>query len=498
MASKNDNCDDSIRIDQNALLGEMDRFTGATRHIKAAGYGLAAPLSTLRLNQMRAETARAKARYGEKSDIATGRSAQLQAATVRADALTTEFNRTLVDPPKPDARRNQAGIYGRVVDAGEPKADLVVGALDDKEQWQGHTCTGERGDFAFSTTADTSLRLVVTDKAGAPLYRDQTERTYAPGQVVFREIDLAITDRPCDGQEGGSDEEPEPTLVTVPELVGLREADAVDTLRKAGLARGDRSTRPDDDNVGRVVEQDPESGAEVERGTAVAIIVGISTEILMPEVVGAPVDIARQKLAEIPHESIDIEEEPDPDRIGIVLAQIPDKGTVMTPNTGIVLTVGVADRLVMPGLIGEKLEAARETLASLGLADIEISQQPDRQRVGLVVDQKPAGGSEINEDTAVTLVVGVARELPNDDTPQRFRAVIDTVVADQRFGQLDMSRGDLERTLEDHEVTATSDLRRLSDAQPQAIRAELDLRTLKAAKALRILLRAALKALDRG
>lgn len=498
MASKKDNCDDTVRIDQNALLGEMEKFTGATRTIKAAGYGLAAPLSALRVNQMRAESARARARHGKKSRIATGRAAQLEAATLRADALTAEFNRTLVDPPRPDVGKNQAGIHGRVIEGGVPRADLIVGALDDKEQWQGHTCTGARGDFAFSTSADTTLRLIVTDKAGAPLYRDQTERSYAPGQVAWREIDLAITDRPCDGQDGGSDEEPEPILVTVPGLVGLTEADAVDTLRKEGLIRGERSTRADEDNVGRVVEQAPEAGSEVERGSAVSIIVGISTQVLMPDVVGAPVDIAKDNLAALPHESIDIEEEPDPDRIGIVLNQMPVKGTVMTPGTRISLTVGIADRLVMPGLIGEKLESARDTLKRLGLTDIKVASRPDPQRVGLVVDHNPDGGAVIDESTSITLFVGVASEIPNDDTPQRFSTLVGTLLADDRFEHLAMSNDALEQTFKDAGITTTSDLRRLGAAEPQDVRTELDLPTLRAAKILGIMLRAALKTLDRG
>lgn len=494
MASEKDKCDDSIRIDQNALLGEMENFAGATRHIKAAGYGLAAPLSALRLSQMRAEKARAVARFGEKSDTAAARTAQLQTATVRADALNAEFTRTLVDPPRPDIKRNQAGIHGRVVEAGAPKPDLIVGALDDQEQWQGHTCTGPRGDFAFSSTANTSLRLIVTDKAGVPLYRDPTERTYAPGQVVWREIDLAITEKPCDDRQGGGGEEVEPKLVVVPELVGLDELDALERLKEAGLVRGERSTVSNDESAGRVIEQVPESGAEVERGSAVAIVVGISTEIRMPHLVGVPVDIAREELTKIPHAAIEIEQQPDPDRVGIVLAQLPPRDTVMSDDVTVLLTVGVSDRLVMPSLINEKLEQAMQTLEALGITNIEVAEVPDPQRIGLVIEHKPERGAEIDEDTEVTLVVGVRREL--EDSPERFRNVFERVVTDDRFDRLDIGGDSLERTLMDRDLNTTSELRRLSDAEARDIRTELDLPTLNAAKTLRIVLRAALKAAD--
>ncbi len=498
MASKNDNRDDSIRIDQNALLGEMENFTGATRHIKAAGYGLAAPLSTLRLSQMRAERARAVARYGETSETVANRTAQLDAATIRTDALTAEFNRTLVDPPKPDIDRNQAGVYGRVIEAGAPKPDLIVGAVDDKDEWQGHTCTGPRGDFAFSTTANIPLRLVVTEKSGAPLYRDQTERTYAPGQVVWREIDLAITEKPCDTGEGGNGEEPEPELVVVPPLVGLAEADAVDTLRKEGLVRGDRSTRPDEDNVGKVVEQDPESGSEVERGSAVAIVVGVSQQILMPDVVGAPINIAKEKLSQLPHQSIDIEEEVEPNRVGIVVAQVPDKDTILTDGTQITLTVGINDRMIMPRLIGNKREEAVATLTGLGITKIEFSQRTDPQSVGLVVDQDPQSGKTIETDTSVSLVIGVRGNRPDFDTDHRFDAVLTQVAADDRFAQLRIDRDRLEQVFKDNSLAETAELRRLSKAQPAAIRSELRLSTLNSAKLLRTLLRAAFKKLDEG
>ncbi len=498
MADNNDNCDDAIRIDQNALLGEMGNFTGGTRHIKAAGYGLAAPLSTLRLGQMRAEKARAVGRYGADSAVAKTRDARLSAASVRADAFDAEFSRTLVDPPSPDPDRAQAGFHGRVVEDGDPRPGLIVGAVDDKDEWHGHTCTGERGDFAFSSTADIPLRLMVADKAGAPLYRDTVERTYVAGQVVWREIDLAIADDPCDSRDGGNGDEPEPQPVTVPQIVGLAEADAIATLRKSGLARGDRTTRPDEDNVGKVVEQNPEAGAEVERGSAVAIVVGISTQIRMPEVVGMPIDIAKEKLAEIPHESIDIEEKPDPDKIGIVLAQSPEKDTVVTQETEIVLTVGVADRLVMPALIGDKLAQAKITLAELGMTNIETAEKVDPQRIGLVVDQKPQAGKNVTPETKVTLVIGVAEDRPGEDTRERFRAVIGHMVADTRFTQLEMSRNELEQAFKNRGVDKTSALRGMSESQPQDVRTRMELPTLKAAKLLRTLLRAAFKALDRG
>ena len=498
MADKNDNCDDAIRIDQNAILGEMGNFTGGTRHIKAAGYGLAAPLSTLRLGQMRAERARAAGRYGADSAAAKTRDRQLAAATLRADAFDAEFNRTLVDPPTPDPDRGQAGVYGRVVEDGEPRSDLVVGAIDDKDEWQGHTCTGDRGDFAFSTAADVPLRLMVTDKAGAPLYRDTVERSYVAAQLVWREIDLAIADDPCDSRDGGNGDEPEPQPVTVPQLVGLAEADAVATLRKSELTRGDRTTRPAEDSVGKVVEQEPEAGKQVERGSAVAIVVGISTQVRMPEVVGMPIDIARQKLAEIPHESLDVEEKPDPDKIGIVLAQSPKTDAVVTGETQIVLTVGVSDRLVMPALIGDKLGQAKITLAELGMTNIETAEKVEPQRIGLVVDQKPQAGKNVTPETKVTLVIGVAEDRPGEDTRERFRAVIDHMVADTRFTQLDMSRDKLEQVFKDRGVEKTSDLRGLSDAQPQDLRTRMEMPTLKAAKLLRTLLRAAFMALDQG
>jgi beta-lactam-binding protein with PASTA domain len=499
MANDKDDCDDSIRIDQNALLGEMDNLTGGTRHIKAAGYGLAAPLSALRVNQMRAEKARAVGRYGANSERAKDRDTQLAVGLVRADSFDAEFNRTLVDPPVPDLKRQQAGIYGRVVEDGKPRADLVVGALDEKNEWHGHTCTGPRGDFSFATMAGIPLRLMVTEKDGAPLYRDETERTYVAGQVAWREIDLAIADRPCDSEDGGNGDEPEPVLVDVPQLVGLTEADAVATLRKAGLARGDRTTRPDEDNVGLVVEQDPKAGEEVERESAVSIVVGVSSQILMPDFVGAPIDIATEKLDDFPHGPVKITEKPDPDKIGIILEQSPEKDTVVTPQTNIALTVGALDKLVMPSLIRAKISQAKITLAELGLTNVETSERADPQNIGLVVDQKPKAGATIKKETKINLVVGVAEDTPDEpDDDERFTGIVRRVLEDQRFEGLEMTPAQFRKTLKDREIGKVSDLRKLSTAKPEDVRDAVKLRTLKLAKLLGVLLRAALQTIDGG
>ena len=71
-----------------------------------------------------------------------------------------------------------------------------------------------------------------------------------------------------------------PKPVTVPDVVGMPEADAMAALDQAGLVTGARS-EANDDNVaaGSVVSQDPAAGANVDEGSQVAYTVSLGASV---------------------------------------------------------------------------------------------------------------------------------------------------------------------------------------------------------------------------
>ncbi len=100
----------------------------------------------------------------------------------------------------------------------------------------------------------------------------------------------------------GNDEEPTaPTVqqVAVPTLVGQQQAAAEAALDQAGLALGEVTPRitENDAEVGTVLESNPASGAQVDEGSEVDLVVGAAPDTLaIPNVVGLNEDRARSTL----------------------------------------------------------------------------------------------------------------------------------------------------------------------------------------------------------
>lgn len=87
-----------------------------------------------------------------------------------------------------------------------------------------------------------------------------------------------------------------PAPTTVPDVRGLRQADAVSALARAGLTA--QVQRQFDDQIagGRAIGTDPKAGTGAARGANVILLV--STASVVPSVVGLPIAQARQVLAD--------------------------------------------------------------------------------------------------------------------------------------------------------------------------------------------------------
>ncbi|MFO8150157.1 MAG: PASTA domain-containing protein [Trueperaceae bacterium] len=136
-----------------------------------------------------------------------------------------------------------------------------------------------------------------------------------------------------------------PETRVAPDLVGLREADAVARASAVGVVVGRvvyvHAERP----VGTVVRQDPAAGVALAAGQDVVVSVS--------------------------------------------------RGAVDVP-------------FVLPDLRGEPIEVAEVTLANLGVRHVErVAAAVSFDRAGAVTDQRPAAGSEVLAATPVTLVYAV-------------------------------------------------------------------------------------------
>jgi PASTA domain-containing protein len=131
-------------------------------------------------------------------------------------------------------------------------------------------------------------------------------------------------------------------LVSVPNLIGKTEADAQSAVQQAGLAWGVVSKATSDQNqVGKVLLQKPEAGAQVAASTAVDVSIG-TTEVAVPDLIAKTQADAQKALSDAGLTSGKVTQKAagDPTKAGKVIDQSPAAKTWVARSTPVDLTIG--------------------------------------------------------------------------------------------------------------------------------------------------------------
>jgi eukaryotic-like serine/threonine-protein kinase len=214
---------------------------------------------------------------------------------------------------------------------------------------------------------------------------------------------------------------------TVPNVVGLREEEAVlrieDHDLEADLERA-ASDRPE----GTVIDQNPPAGTQLETGDRVVVIVATprtavtetetvtKTETVAPETVELPAVVGEDQVSgggEVDNAGLVANTYPVPsDEVqGTVVAENPDAGTKLPKGSAVRLNValgsGPRGTSTVPDLSGMEGAEARDRCrrAHFTCRTIE-SNSTSEGDVGKVLDQQPAAGTQTAQLSQVTLTVG--------------------------------------------------------------------------------------------
>ena len=417
-----------LDVDIDGLARDFARIDEVSERVRLASYGQAAPLVQMRERQMEREVARTAARKGADDPETVTRKAALARASERFGQFRTELGRAQVQPPDVKGE-NAGGIWGRVVRGHEPVVDAnVVAAAGGKRA--AFTCTDSKGGFKLEVPAGQDITLSVVLKDGSEALRDRDGITLKPGQVVFREIDLAGVAPPC--KEPPGDQTPPKDQPPAPEppkdqppvppkddsfpmvkLVGQLEPDAQKLIKAQGLLLADRSTRVNVEQAGRVVEQKPPAGAKVRPGDTVAIVVATDDKVDVPSVLG------------------------------------------MTPKDAEVVLLKAE---LKPGKITETQVAA--------------------EKAGGVLNQTPVAGDRASRKSEVAMEVGVAkRQVVAPEFDPKLARVVDLAGTRLRAGATDATI-DLTAALQNLKIKTTTDLDKLTAMERTDVRDKLGIRTL--------------------
>lgn len=203
-----------------------------------------------------------------------------------------------------------------------------------------------------------------------------------------------------DDDNGGGKGKPA-AAVTVPRVVGLKQAVAVQRLNARGLTPqivARRSTF----SKGTVFAQDPQPGTELARRSPVTISVSAVTVIRVPNVLRTKTAVAVQRLRAAGLES-QVTTVPAKAPAGVVVSQSPTAGTSVAKGSIVALRASKGQTTV-PDVQGQTLTDATAALRAAGLV-ASTFRVPGPEPKGTVKAQKPQAGTNVPRGSKVRINV---------------------------------------------------------------------------------------------
>lgn len=199
-------------------------------------------------------------------------------------------------------------------------------------------------------------------------------------------------------------------MVEVPNVVGMTEADAIAAIEGAQLEVALPIGREYSKDVpeGVVISSEPTAGAQVPKGSQVAIVVSKGAQLVkVPDVTGKTKADAQRILEQAGFKVKVTEAFSDAVAKGMVISQDPSPGVSLDAGGTVTITVSKGpDQVTVPDVTDMTEEDAISTLEALGLlVDAEYVVSPD---VGIVLNQNPLPGTKVNKGSTVRLTIGRA------------------------------------------------------------------------------------------
>jgi len=197
--------------------------------------------------------------------------------------------------------------------------------------------------------------------------------------------------------------------ITVPNVVGLTQAQAEDAIAAAGFKVG--SVLPTQTlsaaEIGNVVTQTPEPKSQAKKRSEIVITVsGGQALVPVPNVVGQPQADAEKLLTDADFQVSIQQGFSATVSKGSVISQGPAAGQEVPINTTVAITVSQgAQNVIVPGVIGQSQAAALTALKDAGLGAQAVTSASNSAASGQVFAQLPTAGSSIPPATVVGILV---------------------------------------------------------------------------------------------
>ncbi len=197
--------------------------------------------------------------------------------------------------------------------------------------------------------------------------------------------------------------------VAVPSLVGLTTSDASAAVTKLGLKmKVGSETFNEDIPADRVLSSKPAGGGRLADGGTVIVEISKGPErYIVPNLVSLSIAEATNLLTPL-HLTLDSQTQVFSDTVpqGYIISTYPLAGSKLKRDSIVTATVskGVAP-IPVGDYVGKSGDQALTELSAAGLKPVSKLAYSDTVAAGIVISQRPAGGTNAEKDTVITLVV---------------------------------------------------------------------------------------------
>jgi serine/threonine-protein kinase len=214
--------------------------------------------------------------------------------------------------------------------------------------------------------------------------------------------------------------------VQVPNVVGKSLTEAQRVLRDARLSPSVVAENYDEKvPVSLIISQMPEGGQMVKAGRTINLIVSKGQEFIeVPDITNQSVRAAGILLSGV---GLDIGTVRSRNHPTIpqdsIITQNPRAGTRVPKGTRVDVEVSVgpeAVSVVVPNFVGEMVDTVLQKLSGLKLVAGAMAQRESDKPAGTVLEQDPAPGAEVNENSTINFVVSKGMGLATRQAPIFF------------------------------------------------------------------------------
>lgn len=197
--------------------------------------------------------------------------------------------------------------------------------------------------------------------------------------------------------------------VNVPDVVGQSQAEATEKLEGEGFQVDVNEVFDQGEKTEVVVQQDPVGGMKVKKGRLVRIWVNKGqSSVWLPDFTGASEREARLalegrdftvKITRENHETVPA---------GYVIRQFPEGDQNQPKGSEVTLVVSsgqVAKEVIVPSLVGLKVDQAKAALRSVELNLGEVKEEPSSEKKGVIIKQGVAPGTSVKKGENIDVVV---------------------------------------------------------------------------------------------